>query len=68
MGSREIPDIVEVKSQVAEIIKIVAKLYDRLIIPEPMVTKVEPDNKIKNIWDISELEDKGRRDRKMRNN
>lgn len=40
------------KSEVPEIKKMVADLYNRLIIAESVVTKVVPEVNIENIWAI----------------
>lgn len=52
-GSSKILDIVEVKSKVAEIKKIVDELYDRPFIPALVITKIEPEIEVKNTWSIS---------------
>lgn len=53
-GSNKILDIVEVKSKVAEIKKIVDELYDRPFIPASVITKIKPEIEVKNTWSISE--------------
>lgn len=45
-------DIMDVKAKVAEIIGMVYELYDRLIIPEPVVITVIPNINNVNIWDV----------------
>lgn len=40
LGSSQIQNIVDVKSEVAEIKKLVIELYSRPIIPEPLVMEV----------------------------
>lgn len=55
MGNIQIPDISEVKSKVQEIKKMIVKLYDRSIIPKPIVTDVVPEVYVENIWEIPKL-------------
>lgn len=43
LGSGQIPDIAEVISEVAKIKKMADELYNRSIIPKPMVIAVDPE-------------------------
>lgn len=49
MGSGKTHDIAEIKSEVADIKKMVMELYDRLVIPELVIKKVVPTVHVENI-------------------
>lgn len=55
MGSGQTLDILEVKSKVAEIKRMVAKLCIRMVISEPKVTNIVPEVHINNIRPILDL-------------
>lgn len=48
-GSSQISQIVEVKSEVSEINKMVNKLYDMSFIPVLVIRKIEPEIEVENI-------------------
>lgn len=65
------PDNTEEKIEMVEIKRMVHELYDRLVIPEPVIQIVVPSFHILNIWIIlkqrvMEIEDV-RQERKNRN-
>lgn len=51
------PNITMVKTENTDIKRIVYQLYDRLMIPEPMIDKVVPTVYVLNIWVIREPRD-----------
>lgn len=67
LGREKTPDIVEVKSEVDKINKMVMELYDRLIIPELVITQVVPEVYIDNIWAIPDLVEVTLEERKLKN-
>lgn len=56
LGSGQILEIAEMTAEVTKKIKMIMELYDRPIIPEPMVTKVILIVQVENIWSITKPE------------
>lgn len=63
LGSRQTPDISEVKAEIAELWKLVNELHERSVFPRPIIMKVQPEVEIKNIWSIPVGEDRGKKKR-----
>lgn len=66
MGSGQIPDIAEVKFEVAEIKKMVDELYDRPFIPSPVVAEVELGIYVQNMLQILDPVEEPQDNRKKR--
>lgn len=49
LGNSQIPNIVEVKIEVAKIKKMVNELYKRPFIPSTMIIEIEPKIEVENI-------------------
>lgn len=49
LGRSQIPNTAEVKVKVANINKIVNKMYDNLVIPAPIIIEIKPEIKVENI-------------------
>lgn len=50
LGSRQAPNIADIRATIAEIKKIVVKLYERSVVPEPIIESMIPTIEISNSW------------------
>lgn len=50
MGSGQMPNVADVRFEIAKIKKMVAELYERQVISEPIIDTMIPTVEIPNIW------------------
>lgn len=55
LGRDKTPHIIQVQAEVAEIKRTITELYDKLVISEPVVTTVVPEEEVENIQSILNL-------------